>query len=79
MFHLHFNTMQAEKKIVGISLSKPHINRYYEKIAVLMYVSVCVSVICHPCALLGYVMCGPGRARVPALTLSMLMTISVWK
>ena len=40
--------------IIGASLSKPHTICYYEKIAVLMYVCLCVfvSVICHPRAVL---------------------------
>ena len=29
-------------RIIGASLSEPHTNRYYEKIAIVMYVCVCV-------------------------------------
>ena len=28
--------------IIGVSLSKPHTNHYYEKIDIVMYVSLCV-------------------------------------
>ena len=35
------------EKIIGASRSKPHTNHSYEKIVVLMYVSICVHVVIH--------------------------------
>ena len=52
--------------LIGASLSKPHTNFYYEKIAVFMYMCVCVCCIhdtlstCSTCA---YYMCDPAGAR----------------
>ena len=34
--------------VIGASLSEPHTNRVYEKIAVLLYVCMCVSAIRRP-------------------------------
>ena len=42
----------SDMTIIGVSLSEPHTNRYYEKIAFLMYVCMLVSVIRRPRALL---------------------------
>ena len=33
--------------IIGASLSEPHTNRYYEKIAIVMYVCVCPRYVVH--------------------------------
>ena len=51
--------------IIGASLSEPHTNRYYEKIAIVMYVCVCVSAIRRPRVVLVHV-----RASVRVVYLS---------
>ena len=57
--------------IIGPSLSEPHTNRYYEKIAIGMYVCVCVSAIRRPRVVLVHVRVvnlSLGRTRAPILT-----------
>ena len=44
---MYMYTVQAAhviRELIGASLSEPHTNRYYEKIAIVMCVCVCVCV-----------------------------------
>ena len=70
--------------VIGASLSEPHTNRYYEKIAIVMYVCVCVcecvcvSAIRRPRVVLvhvrasvrTYVWLTSARTRAPILTVT---------